>query len=939
MVQLTSAGNLSLVSQRIHSNNADYYDKKLGEEDYQALELLDECVPEFIVKRFSKVKRIRPKEYFEKHFDKKQFQKQIRPHIEDRLARVVELIKGRKLYIKKLKNVIYEPVDWSKEPATVLFHLRRNENNTHYFATIKYDNHRVPFAQNHAILLSAKPCYLVAGGQLLYFNDGFDGNKIQPFINKRFIEIPRSAEQEYFKKFVVPLIEENSVYAVGLEIVSEKYVASPVIRLGKLLNGKYGFSLAFRYGNYVFPYHSSKYVSVSLEKTDDSYRFVRVKRSKNWEEIKRQTLEMYGVCQVTGSEFEIENQPEISDVLQWVSDHKTDLDKAGFEIEQNLDLDYSLEKSEITMTATQEGDWFDVKAKVLLGGFEVSIQALRKAIENDQTTFQLPNGQWAVIPEKWIEQIKGLALFSVSESGLKLKKQHVGIVKPFLSQKKGGADITDIEDFEGIRDYTMPVGFHGELRPYQKAGYNWLCFLHDLGFGGCLADDMGLGKTVQALAFLQHIKEQTAKTESQAAGQVDLFNSRKNTTSLLVVPTSLIYNWIFEARKFTPDLSVKPHVGLHRDKDSQLFSGYDLVVTTYGTLRNDIDLFKAFRFEVVILDESQFIKNPTSQLAKRVNQVNAHFRITLTGTPIENSVVDLWSQMNFVNPGLLGNYKFFQREFANPIEKQMDVGRSEQLQQIIKPFVMRRTKLQVATDLPPKSEQIIYCDMTDEQQDIYEKTKSSYRNAILDSIQKNGLAKSRIQLLSGLTKLRQIANHPVLSDEAYTASSGKFQQIEQMLTTALDEDHNMLIFSQFVGHLSLIKQLLEERNIPYCYLDGGTKPTDRKKEVEAFQNGEKRVFLISLKAGGFGLNLTAADYVFLLDPWWNPAAENQAIDRTHRIGQTQKVFSYKFVTNNTVEDKIIALQKKKKSLSDQLIKTEESYIKQVTVDDIKQIFS
>jgi len=477
-------------------------------------------------------------------------------------------------------------------------------------------------------------------------------------------------------------------------------------------------------------------------------------------------------------------------------------------------------------------------------------------------------------------------------------------------------------------------------RCHKDLGYDWLCFLYDMGFGGCLADDMGLGKTVQSLAFLQKVKEDSETEAQQESLQPKLFKETVGAnTSLLVVPTSLIYNWIQEASNFTPELVIKPHVGMNRDKDSGLFAEADVVITTYGTLRNDIELFKSVEFDVVLLDESQFIKNPTSQLAKKITQLNAKLRLTLTGTPIENTIVDLWSQMNFVNPGLLGNHKFFQKEYVLPIEKTLDIAKSEELQQIIKPFVMRRTKFQVAQDLPPKTEQIVYCDMTDEQQDVYEKTKSTYRNMILDAVKEKGMAKSQIQILSGLTKLRQIANHPILSDEAYEASSGKFQEIEQRLTSALEQNHTLLIFSQFVGHLSLVETLLQSKQIPYCYLDGSVPAKERKKQVMAFQQKEKQVFLISLKAGGFGLNLTAADYVFMLDPWWNPAAENQAIDRTHRIGQTQNVFSYKFVTNNTVEEKIIRLQQKKQSLSDGLIKTEKSYLKQVTLEDLHQIFS
>ncbi len=940
VVQLTSAGNMSMVHQRIHARNADFYHKKMAARDYEALTILDECLPEYIVKRFSKVKKIRPSEYFSKHFDKVVYEKQIRPHIEKRLAKVMELIKGRQLFLKKLKNVIAEPIEWCQEPATALFHLRRNPDNTHYFATIKHDNHRVPFAQNHAILLTRFPCYLIAGGRVLYFEEGFNGQKLQPFINKRFIEIPKRTEESYFKKVIVPLIEEHNVYAVGFDIRSEKHQARPVIQLQRLMNNQFGFTLGFQYDQYVFPYHSDKYVSVRMEKENDSYVFKRIKRSKPWEEIKKQTLEVMGIQHVEGSEFGFDYPIEITGLVDWVSQHKHDLDKAGFIVNQKFDKEYSLESSSIELVATESGDWFDVKAKVILGGVEIEIKTLRQAILNEQESILLPNGKTALIPEKWREQIKGLAVFSTSESDFRLKKHHVGLVKPFLTDNKISS-VDTIADFDGINERELPTQFNGTLRPYQKAGYDWLCFLYELGFGGCLADDMGLGKTVQSLAFLQKVKEDNLLKDNPAPQtQGSLFNTQMipRATNLLVVPTSLIYNWIQEAHHFTPGLVVQSHVGVNRAKDTQGFAQADVVITTYGTLRNDIDLFSSFTFDVVLLDESQFIKNPTSQLAKRITQLDATIRITLTGTPIENTILDLWSQMNFVNPGLLGNHKFFIKEYVQPIEKLANLEKSDELQNIIKPFVMRRTKFQVAHDLPPKTEQIIFCDMTEEQEDVYEKTKSTYRNLILDAVKSNGLAKSRIQILAGLTKLRQIANHPVLNNPLYEASSGKFLEIEQRLAAALEQNHTLLIFSQFVGHLSLIQNLLSANGISYCYLDGSVKAKDRKKEVESFQKRDKQVFLISLKAGGFGLNLTAADYVFMLDPWWNPAAENQAIDRTHRIGQTQNVFSFKFVTSGTVEEKIIKLQEKKQSLSDSLIKTEESYLKQVTVEDLQHIF-
>jgi len=459
VVQLTSAGNMSMVHQRVHSGNGDYYDKKMLPNDYKALELLDECLPEYIVKRFSKVKKIRPTEFFAKHFDKVLYEKQIRPHIEERLAKVVALIKGRQVFLKNLKNVIYEPIEWCKEPATALFHLRRNDTNTHYFATIKHNNHRVQFAQNNAILLTRSPCYLIAGGRILYFEEGFKGQKLQPFIKKRFIEIPKRNEEEYFKKVIVPLIEEHNVYAVGFDIQTEKHQANPVIKLQRLLNGNYGLTLGFRYDKYVFPYHSTKYVSVRMDKTDDSFTFKRIKRSKPWEEIKKETLALMGVQHISGSEFGFENEATVSDLIHWVTNNKEDLQKAGFEVMQNLEQEYSLEASSIELVASESGDWFDIKAKVILGGVEIEITKLRQAILNEQTTILLPNGKTAIIPERWIDQIKGLSIFSQTSNHFRLKKHHVGLVKPYLEAGEKFGQDKSISDFDGIVETALPQGF------------------------------------------------------------------------------------------------------------------------------------------------------------------------------------------------------------------------------------------------------------------------------------------------------------------------------------------------------------------------------------------------------------------------------------------------------------------------------------------------
>jgi SNF2 family DNA or RNA helicase len=402
------------------------------------------------------------------------------------------------------------------------------------------------------------------------------------------------------------------------------------------------------------------------------------------------------------------------------------------------------------------------------------------------------------------------------------------------------------------------------------------------------------------------------------------------------MPTSLIYNWEMEASKFTPELKILNYTGTLRNKDIKRFEKYDLVLTSYGITRLDAELLSQFYFNYVILDESQVIKNPTSNIAKAVRDLKSRHKLVLTGTPIENTTLDLWSQMSFINPGILGTQAYFRNEYQNPIEKKNDEGRSKKLHAIIKPFILRRHKSQVATELPEKVENVQYSSMTPEQEKRYEEVKSLYREKIFKLIESEGLGSSRFIILEGLTKLRQLANHPKMVEPSYSGDSGKLEDITHMLENAIAEGHKVLVFSQFVKHLELVKQYLKTNKIDFAYLDGSS--TDRKEQVERF-NREKtlKVFLISIKAGGLGLNLTEADYVFVLDPWWNPAVEAQAVDRAHRIGQKNKVFTYKFITRNTVEEKILMLQQRKLRLTTDLITTEESFMKQLTREDIEQM--
>jgi non-specific serine/threonine protein kinase len=413
--------------------------------------------------------------------------------------------------------------------------------------------------------------------------------------------------------------------------------------------------------------------------------------------------------------------------------------------------------------------------------------------------------------------------------------------------------------------------------------------------------------------------------------------------ALVVCPTSLMYNWQNEIKKFTPTLNYYLHHGGSRLKNGLMQNDIDVIITTYGTLRSDIKEFAEVNFDYVILDESQAIKNPSSKIAKAASILKANNRLCLSGTPLQNNTFDIFAQMNFLNPGMLGSQEFFKSEFSVPIDKFGEKEQKDHLRKLLYPFILRRTKEQVAKDLPEKQEMILFCEMGSEQRKIYDAYRNDFRDKILGVVQEQGIQKSQLTILQGLMKLRQICDSPAIikekDGEKFPNTSVKLEEIGREITENIS-NHKALIFSQFLGMLALIREKLEELGVDYEYFDGSTAAIDREKAINRFQNdGTCRVFLISLKAGGVGLNLTAADYVYIVDPWWNPAVEQQAIDRTHRIGQTKNIFAYRMICNDTVEDKIIKLQEKKRALAKDLITDDEGFVKSLTKEDVEYLFS
>jgi non-specific serine/threonine protein kinase len=481
-----------------------------------------------------------------------------------------------------------------------------------------------------------------------------------------------------------------------------------------------------------------------------------------------------------------------------------------------------------------------------------------------------------------------------------------------------------LRTFNRINEVDPPKALSSILRPYQVAGYHWLNYLNEVGWGGILADDMGLGKTIQALSFLQLFKEKNGSMNA-----------------MVVCPTTLMFNWENEIKKFTPNLTYRIHHGGERERDKKIFEDHDVIITTYGTLRSDIKFMLETEFDYVVLDESQAIKNPQSKVTKAACLLNAKNRLCMSGTPLQNNTFDVYAQMNFLNPGMLGSVEFFRNEFATPIDKFGEKEQKDHLRKLLFPFILRRTKEQVAKDLPEKTETILFCEMEAEQRSIYDAYRNDYRDKILGVIDQQGVAKSQLTILQGLMKLRQICDSPAIMNEPekFPNASVKLEEIGREITENIG-NHKALIFSQFLGMLALIKEKLTVLGVKFEYFDGSTSAQDREKAIQSFQkNDEVRVFLISLKAGGVGLNLTAADYVYIVDPWWNPAVEQQAIDRTHRIGQTKNIFAYRMICKDTIEDKILLLQEKKRSLAKDLVSDDDGFVKTLTKEDVEYLFS
>ncbi len=602
-----------------------------------------------------------------------------------------------------------------------------------------------------------------------------------------------------------------------------------------------------------------------------------------------------------------------------------------FGLKELTKFKYSQHKAKVRVNVSSGQDWFDVGIEVQFGDEYISLKDIRKAILKRENYIKLADGSLGILPEEWVEKLaRYFRQGEIKKDGLKISKLRFNIIEELFNEQDYLEIFEEIEqkkaairNFNEIKNIEVPKQLKGELREYQYSGYHWLNFLDEFKWGGILADDMGLGKTIQVLSFLLSQKE------------------KSKLPNLIIMPTTLLFNWEKEIEKFAPTLSYLLHYGNMRIKDSENFKNFDLILTSYGTFTRDVELLSKYKFNYVILDESQAIKNPDSLRFKAVSLLKAKNRLALTGTPIENNTFDLYAQMQFLNPGFLGTPTQFKENYSDAIDREQNPEIARELQKMINPFILRRTKEQVATELPPKTEDFLFCEMQTEQRKVYEAFKNKYRELLLNKIDQDGLGSSQIYILEGLTKLRQICDSPAIlpDDENYGTDSIKIKELLRHIKEKTGK-HKILIFSQFVKMLQLIKTELQNEKVEFEYLDGQCSQKDRQASVEHFQNDEScRVFLISLKAGGTGINLTAADYVYIIDPWWNPAVENQAIDRCYRIGQDKHVIAYRMICKGTIEEKIMSYQAKKRKIASDIISTDDAIVKQLNKQDIEDLFS
>lgn len=795
-----------------------------------------------------------------------------------------------------------------------------------------------PFQKDVHILSNINP-WIIADYRL-HKLDKINGNKLKPFLKNEVIFIKNEMVFTYFEKFILQVAQKAEIEAEGFDVVQYNEIE------GCTLSSTYDFvnkelvlDVVFAYKDASFMYSSAanNKTRISVSNGRD-ISIIQIKRDFTKEAEWVGKLKSLGLEMNVSKRFRLPEDEDHYGMIQFLIKQKKILLGMGFKYDkQYVDgKSVSLDSQSIQLKSTADNDWFDIHGVVEVGAHRIPFAQLLESVRDGNRFYPLPDGTHFLIPQTWMTKYEEIAKFGEKKGdGVRIRKAQYTFIDEV--EELSGTIWKDIVIDTEV-DYTPSPQLNATLRPYQLEGVKWLIAHQQNGLGACLADDMGLGKTLQTIAVLSYTKDRLKRNKKSSPKQMTLFGAEmmeevSPLRALIILPSSLVFNWYKELKKFNSTLHAIRFVGAQRKKQVATLDTFDVVLTTYHTVLRDVELLKSINWEYIILDESQMIKNKESKMFKSINELTCENKISLSGTPIENSLSDLWSQMEFINPKMLGEFSFFKTNYLTPIERHRDEDALTQLARMVKPFILRRTKEEVAKDLPPLIESVEFVNLHKAQKDIYDKVKSATRNYLLGLDHTDRSFKFHV--FAALTKLRQISNNPIMVDDTYEGGSEKMDYILAKMETLYKAGHKVLIFSSFTKLIDLYTACCEENGWEYVTLSGKHTQKQREASVQRFQENEEiNFFFISLKAGGVGLNLTAADYVFILDPWWNPFAEKQAIARAHRIGQDKKVNVIRYIAKGTIEEKILALQEKKKMISDDIINFKEDSL-DLDVGDIE----
>lgn len=933
IVRQDGTGALTHIVQKIGAHQLDERETDRPELHRRLLRLMEQVQPKALEQYFNR-KNKKPLSLAALYQDEV-LKKQIEAYIHRRVDELLEIATRNKVPLtwdaerrSLVKDMLLHPVEAPLQPLLSFVRLPEGISYRLRLADEKgpwriHDRSVVPVTNNPAWVIVDYRLYRIAH---------INGYMTLPFQKKNEVRIPQSSVKTYFQRFILKVAAKADIEAEGFEVVQHNELTGCRIEaVHDLFADSWSLAVYMEYPGAEFPCHDRRQERTALEfNTVNDIRIVKVRRDPKQEALFLEKLHALGLRPGNGSHFVYAAPPDDDPLflLQWLCEHRQVLEAAGFTVvaPETAQGQLYVQEASIAFHIGQGNDWFDLHGEIRVGEHVFSFAALALYIREGNRFFPLPGGAIFLIPAEWMSRYKALAQMGKKQGeGLRFTKgqrpllEGIGGVKPPSDQ---------LDEHEKAPEVPVPALLNATMRPYQLEGFRWLVQLYREGLGGCLADDMGLGKTLQTIAALLYAKAQKPAAASSGA-QLTLFAPAADADflqplhALIVLPASLVFNWQNELRQFAPSLHAYAHTGPGRYKDIRLLARFDVVLTTYQTALRDQDLLSKLEWEYIVLDESQQIKNKDSKVFKALHDLPARHKLSLSGTPIENSLSDLWSQMQFINPELLGAFTFFKKSFILPIEKQQDEAQKASLRTLVEPYLLRRTKEEVAKDLPPLTTRIFYSEMTPEQEKLYEREKSKARNFLLENY-RSADGQYQVVVHQTLMRLRQIVNHPRLVMEDYEKDSGKFRDVLAEWDVIRRSGHKVLLFSSFVKYLSLFREEWQAENRSFAWLTGEMTAKQRQAEIGRFQSDpEVQAFLISIKAGGTGLNLTAADYVFVLDPWWNPFVENQAVARAHRIGQDKNVIALKFITKGSIEEKILLLQERKKQLAEDIISSPE----------------